>query len=155
MTNTVWQRCPNKILRKGKVGEQANWSFHKVITTTAGNDNEPPNYEDATTTPAMAMARCTAQHLMIGRCSNDNDRWQGEWQKDGVRVGVGCLEPHMSEYDVIVFLCIVGYNIGLRVSGYSWLAIYPATPNVKMYKQGGLVCFLTFSPSWHIPGTPL
>jgi len=42
-----------------------------------------------------------------------------------------------------MFLCIVGYNIRLRVSGYSQLAIYPATPDVNMYKQGGLVCLLT------------
>jgi len=37
----------------------------------------------------------------------------------GVIVGVGgCLEPHMSKYDVIVFSCIVGYKLRLRVSGY-------------------------------------
>jgi len=43
----------------------------------------------------------------------------------------------MSEYNVIVFSCIVGYKIRLRVSRYSRLAIYPATPNVNTYKQGG------------------
>jgi len=72
-----------------------------------------------------------------------------------VRVGVGCLEPHTSKYDVVVFSCIVGYNIRLRVSRYSQLAIYPATPGVNMYKQGGLVCLLTFSLSWCVPGAPL
>jgi len=43
----------------------------------------------------------------------------------------------MSEYDVIVFSYTVGYNLRLRVSGYSQLAIYPATPNINTYKQGG------------------
>ena len=54
-----------------------------------------------------------------------------------------CLKPHTSEYNVIIFSCTVGYNIRLRVSRYSWLAIYLATPDVNTYKQGGLVCLLT------------
>ena len=49
----------------------------------------------------------------------------------------GCLEPHTSKHDFVVFLCMVAYKLRLRVSRYSWLAIYPATPNVNMYKQGG------------------
>ena len=44
----------------------------------------------------------------------------------------------MSKYDGVVFSCIVGYKLRLRVSGYSQLAIYLATPNVNTYKQGGL-----------------
>ena len=50
-----------------------------------------------------------------------------------------------------MFLCIVGYNIRLRVSGYSQLAIYPATPDVNMYKQGGLVCLFTTPISTAFP----
>ena len=84
----------------------------EVLPYWAGLENVPRQLK------SHIVAIISQQWIIIGRSTF-------------VRVGVGCLEPDMSKYDVIAFSCIVGYNIRLRVSGYSWLVIYLATPDVN------------------------
>jgi len=76
--------------------------------------------------------------LQIEAAGRGGKWWCSHSHIFSVRWGMGgCLEPHMSEYNVMVFSCIIGYKLRLGVSRYSQLAIYPATPNVNMYNLGG------------------